>query len=74
MTLTFHVLAYVVGYVVCYFVYRWLRKKEQADDWTEGNRIAVMILAMSSWFGVIGSLIVVLLNKKLSEKNKPAKW
>ena len=60
---------YLIGYVLAY---RAIRKELTSNAWTEGDRIGALVLALTSWVGVITFNEDVL--DWLNSKDKRANW
>lgn len=63
------ILLYITGFGVAYFI---IKKELQRTEWTVGDRIIALFMALFSWLGLIAMGIASLLSK--INWNKPAKW
>lgn len=61
---------YIVGAILCYVVLRRSMKKE-FGEWTNGDRRRSLAISCSSWVGLV---VVLVVNIRFTDENKPASW
>lgn len=65
---------YLVGCVVAYFFMKWCVKKDnEGEEWTIGDRRWVLPRAFLSWIAVLVAAMAYPLSKGAND-HKPAKW
>ncbi len=64
---------WVSGFIPCYLVLRWSKKK-QCGNWTVFDRNTAILVSVTSWLGVITTLIAHQFPSFPEHIDKESKW
>jgi hypothetical protein len=65
---------YVIGCIVSYFFGRWQWRKRHYGQWTQGDRLFMILCSLASWANVLAAIIIIGLASLDGLDSKKASW